>query len=117
MVATCVAAGLGRTGLAVVWQDRGVAPRDAVEPQADSLHHLHGSALSRGGHGEGGGPAPIPSPASRLGSAATGSAVHRVIASELQHRDQASDALAMMVTSMVSMVQAGKASRSRWSAS
>jgi len=47
-----------------------------------------------------------------------GSAAEQVLASELQGRDDASDALSMMVSSMVHMVQAGKtrSNGSRWSA-
>ena len=41
----------------------------------------------------------------------------RVLASELEGRSAASDALSMMVSSMVRMVQAGKSSDSRWEAS
>ena len=41
----------------------------------------------------------------------------RVLAAELQERGQSHDALSMMVSSMVRMVQAGKGSDSRWSAS
>jgi hypothetical protein len=41
----------------------------------------------------------------------------RVIASELENRASSSDALSMMVSSMVRMVQAGKTSDSRWKAS
>ncbi len=45
------------------------------------------------------------------------SAAERVLAAELQGRDQGHGALSMMVTSMVHMVQAGKAPHSRWHAS
>ena len=41
----------------------------------------------------------------------------RVIAAELDNRPTSSDALSMMVSSMVRMVQAGKTSDSRWKAS
>ena len=41
----------------------------------------------------------------------------RVLFSELEGRTAASDALSMMVSSMVRMVQAGKSSDSRWEAS
>ena len=41
----------------------------------------------------------------------------RVLASELEGRTPTSDALSMMVSSMVLMVQAGKSSDSRWEAS
>lgn len=98
-----------------------------MEPQADSSHLFRGttsgnntftsSAFSSTPFGSATGGAALPSPASRHHSASNGSAVHHVIASELKHRNQPSDALAMMVNSMVSMVQAGKASPSRWSAS
>jgi hypothetical protein len=44
-------------------------------------------------------------------------AAERVIASELQARGQNSDALSMMVSSMVRMVQVGKQRDSRWKAS
>jgi hypothetical protein len=37
-----------------------------------------------------------------------------VLAAELQARDEAHDALSMMVTSMARMVQAGKTRDSRW---
>ena len=46
-----------------------------------------------------------------------GTAAEQVLASELQGRDDSSDALSMMVSSMVHMVQAGKTkTSSRWSA-
>jgi hypothetical protein len=47
-----------------------------------------------------------------------GSAAEQVLASELRSRQEPSDALAMMVSSMVHMVQAGKtrSAASRWSA-
>lgn len=45
------------------------------------------------------------------------SAPERVLAAELQVRGGSDGALSMMVTSMVHMVQAGKAPRSRWKAS
>jgi hypothetical protein len=41
----------------------------------------------------------------------------RILASELEGRNPNSDALSMMVSSMVRMVQAGKSSGSRWEAS
>ena len=41
----------------------------------------------------------------------------RVIADELENRASSNDALSMMVSSMVRMVQAGKTSDSRWKAS
>ena len=46
-----------------------------------------------------------------------GSGPHRVLASELAGRSEPSDALSMMVVDMVRMVQAGRSSTSRWSAS
>ncbi|NQV10913.1 MAG: hypothetical protein HQ527_07100 [Cyanobacteria bacterium] len=62
-----------------------------------------------------------PSPAVRAGSrpASSGSMPERVMASELGQRSQPSEALSMMVSSMVRMVQAGKgqSAGSRWSAS
>ena len=62
-----------------------------------------------------------PSPARRVGATAIGSGTvpERVMAAELGHRSQPSEALSMMVSSMVRMVQAGKgqAAGSRWSAS
>jgi hypothetical protein len=47
-----------------------------------------------------------------------GTAAEQVLASELRSRQEPSDALSMMVSSMVHMVQAGKtrSSVSRWSA-
>ena len=47
------------------------------------------------------------------------SAPEQVLAAELQNRGQSNDALSMMVSSMVRMVQAGKAhaAGNRWSAS
>jgi hypothetical protein len=47
-----------------------------------------------------------------------GTAAEQVLASELKGREESSDALSMMVSSMVHMVQAGKTrtSNSRWSA-
>ena len=44
-------------------------------------------------------------------------APERVIASELQGRDHDNDALSMMVSSMVRMVQVGQQRDSRWKAS
>ncbi|MCP9809209.1 hypothetical protein KBY58_07155 [Cyanobium sp. HWJ4-Hawea] len=41
----------------------------------------------------------------------------RVLASELEGRSPSNDALSMMVSSMVHMVQAGRSSDSRWQAS
>ncbi|MFM8525609.1 MAG: hypothetical protein ACKOCM_08325 [Cyanobacteriota bacterium] len=49
--------------------------------------------------------------------AVNGYGPQRVMASELASRSQASDALSMMVGDMVRMVQAGRSSTSRWSAS
>ncbi len=67
-------------------------------------------------------PVSIPSPPSLMthpcpaaGSGAT--APERVLASELQARGQSSDALSMMVSSMVRMVQVGRERDSRWKAS
>ncbi|MCP9850720.1 hypothetical protein [Cyanobium sp. Morenito 9A2] len=59
------------------------------------------------------------SPAARTSTAISGkgSAADRVIAAELRHRDQTSEALSLMVSSMVRMVQAGQGSSGRWSAS
>ncbi|MCX5945827.1 MAG: hypothetical protein NTZ53_11130 [Cyanobacteria bacterium] len=62
-------------------------------------------------------PHQLRSPASRRASGAPASAADRVLHSELKGRNQDNDALSMMVTSMVRMVQAGKGSDSRWSAS
>jgi hypothetical protein len=47
-----------------------------------------------------------------------GSAAEQVLAAELRNRQEPSDALSMMVSSMVHMVQAGKtrSTASRWSA-
>jgi hypothetical protein len=49
----------------------------------------------------------------------TGTAAEQVLASELKSRNEPSDALSMMVSSMVRMVQAGKtkSTGNRWSAS
>ncbi|MCT0199845.1 hypothetical protein KQ313_09155 [Synechococcus sp. CS-1325] len=62
-----------------------------------------------------------PSPASRTGARSHGgeSAPERVMAAELGQRAEPSEALSMMVSSMVRMVQAGKgqSAASRWSAS
>ena len=44
-------------------------------------------------------------------------ASERILAAELQVRGEAPDALSMMVSSIARMVQAGKSSDSRWSAS
>ena len=58
----------------------------------------------------------IPAPAGQtFGTHSSGP--ERVLASELEGRTAASDALSMMVSSMVRMVQAGKSSDSRWEAS
>ncbi|MFM7086481.1 MAG: hypothetical protein ACKOXO_05760 [Cyanobium sp.] len=50
-----------------------------------------------------------------LGRART--AAEQVLASELQARGEATDALSMMVSSIARMVQAGRSSDSRWKAS
>ncbi len=57
---------------------------------------------------------PAPSDADQRPAA---TAAERVIAAELQGRGQSSDALSMMVSSMVRMVQVGKQRDSRWKAS
>ena len=44
-------------------------------------------------------------------------AAERVLAAELQARGDSHDALSMMVSSMARMVQAGRTSDSRWTAS
>jgi hypothetical protein len=44
-------------------------------------------------------------------------AAERVLASELEARGEASDALSMMVSSVARMVQAGRSCDSRWKAS
>lgn len=73
-------------------------------------------------------PLPNRSPASRhlhswpstSASVKGASAAERVMADELRDRSEPGDALSMMVSSMVRMVQAGKTSKvgaSRWSAS
>lgn len=61
-------------------------------------------------------PAAKPAPATTT-CAPAATAAERVIASELQGRGQSSDALSMMVSSMVRMVQVGKQRDSRWKAS
>jgi len=58
-------------------------------------------------------PAVFPAATSQQGP----SAAERVLAAELEGRGQSHGALSMMVTSMVHMVQAGKAPHSRWHAS
>jgi len=62
-------------------------------------------------------PYQLRSPASRRSSGGSASAAERVLHSELKGRNQDNDALSMMVSSMVRMVQAGKGRDSRWSAS
>jgi len=65
-----------------------------------------------------------PSPMPRaLASSAVGSPLHaaptaaeRVIAAELEARGHDCDALAMMVSSVARMVQAGRSSENRWKA-
>ena len=61
-------------------------------------------------------PSAIPAKAGQA-SGTNSSGPERVLASELEARTVASDALSMMVSSMVRMVQAGKSSDSRWEAS
>jgi hypothetical protein len=56
--------------------------------------------------------AALSSPASSPGG--TPCAADRVLASELAGRGDVHDALSMMVSSMVRMVQAGKTRESRW---
>jgi hypothetical protein len=53
----------------------------------------------------------------RQASGTNTSGPERVLAAELEGRTPTSDALSMMVTSMVRMVQAGKSSDSRWESS
>jgi len=65
---------------------------------------------------------PATRPTSRpalVGSAATAAATgpERVLAAELQARGSSSDALSMMVSSMLRMVQVGQQRDSRWHAS
>jgi len=55
-------------------------------------------------------------PAPSGGSAAP-TAAERVLAAELQGREEIPDALSLMVGSVARMVQAGRASTSRWQAS
>ena len=61
------------------------------------------------------------SPALRAGTTASAgrTVADRVMAAELGHRSEPSEAMSMMVSSMVRMVQAGKAhaAGNRWSAS
>ena len=64
-------------------------------------------------------PSAIPAQAATAGpgSGTNTSGPERVLASELEGRTPNSDALSMMVSSMVRMVQASKSSDSRWEAS
>jgi len=66
-------------------------------------------------------PKPTTKPTTRSTSASpaapAATAAELVIAAELQGRGQSSDALSMMVSSMVRMVQVGKQRDSRWKAS
>ena len=63
-------------------------------------------------------PSAIPAPATAGQASGTNtSGPERVLASELEGRNPNSDALSMMVSSMVRMVQAGKSNDSRWEAS
>jgi hypothetical protein len=55
--------------------------------------------------------------AARSAPAAAPTAAERVLASELEARRDASDALSMMVSSIARMVQAGRSCDSRWKAS
>jgi hypothetical protein len=91
-----------RAGLARSAQDN----RAVVDLQANDAFR---SALNLGQE------SPRRGPSIRLNH---GSAAEQVLAAELKGRDDASDALSMMVSSMVHMVQAGKtrSNGSRWSA-
>ncbi|MCP9926520.1 hypothetical protein [Cyanobium sp. CH-040] len=51
---------------------------------------------------------------STAGSTAAPTASERVLAAELEARGEAHDALSMMVSSVVRMVQAGRTRDSRW---
>ena len=62
-------------------------------------------------------PAAAARAAAGLASGTNTSGPERVLASELEGRTPNSDALSMMVSSMVRMVQAGKSGDSRWEAS
>jgi hypothetical protein len=55
-------------------------------------------------------------PTDRSPLSASPTAADRVIAAELQSRGQGCDALAMMVSSVARMVQAGRSSDNRWKA-
>jgi len=81
-----------------------------VDLQANDAF-LSATAAGRQSLGEGG----RPGPSLRL---SRGTAAEQILASELKGRQQSSDALSMMVSSMVHMVQAGKtrSATSRWSA-
>ncbi|MEN9495762.1 MAG: hypothetical protein RLZZ137_802 [Cyanobacteriota bacterium] len=81
-----------------------------VDLQANDAF-LSATAAAAQSHGEGG----RRGPSIRL---SRGTAAEQILASELKGRQQSSDALSMMVSSMVHMVQAGKttAASSRWSA-
>ena len=59
-------------------------------------------------------PSASATPPASCGPAAAGSAAERVLAAELSGRSEHHDALSMMMSSMVRMVQAGQSRDSRW---
>ena len=115
MVATCVSRGAGHAATPQDLAGSGQASVAFVDLQANDAFR---SALNldQGSGAEVTAPdGPRRGPSIRLNR---GSAAEQVLASELKGRDDSSDALSMMVSSMVHMVQAGKtrSNGSRWSA-
>jgi len=115
LVATCVSRGASPTAAPWDLAGSGEAPVAFVDLQANdalrSALNLDQGATADSGASDG----PRRGPSIRL---SRGSAAEQVLAAELKGRDDASDALSMMVSSMVHMVQAGKtrSNGSRWSA-
>ncbi len=92
-------------------------PPGAIRPQASQkLEHgprLPGLFARIPGHAQ---VAALKRSASRPDTTPLGvTAAQRVLAAELSGRSEASDALSMMMNSMVRMVQAGQSQDSRWS--
>ncbi len=114
MVASCLGADRFEALLPLLCQDHSVRILAAVQFPSDPARDSRLNAPERP-------TVQRPSPATRVFAAPTGMGTvpERVMAAELGQRSQPSEALSMMVSSMVRMVQAGKgqAVGSRWSAS
>ncbi len=113
MVATCLGPDPDRAVPPLLCQDHRVRISDAVDLSPDQYSAPQRDSATRWTKQRS-------SPAVRAGAAPrwAGSAPERVMAAELGRHGEPSEALSMMVSSMVRMVQAGRTQSlgSRWSA-